>query len=120
MTMQELLPEQLQTPPRVVTDRTPVVARAAPLSLAPSGLAADEEEALARVSDPAPTDIEVRRGRPCREISSRRPPTAYILSRVGPLSQPSGPIRFPQSADIPCSVLVCRRDAVHPGYLMRL
>jgi len=66
MTTQELLPEQLQTPPRVVTDRTPAAARAAPLSLAPSGLAADEEEALARVSDPTPTDVEVRRGRPCR------------------------------------------------------
>ena len=59
---QELLPEQLQTPPRVVSDRTPVVARqpAAPLSLAPSGLAADEQEALARVSDPPPADVEVR------------------------------------------------------------
>ena len=61
MLSQELLPEQLQTPPRVVTERTPVVARAAPLSLAPSGLQADEEEALARVSDPVPADAEVGR-----------------------------------------------------------
>ncbi len=77
--VQELLPEQLQTPPRVVTDRTPARTRAAPLSLAPSGLAADEEEALARVSDPTPADIEVRRASHCRVGRFRQNPTACSL-----------------------------------------
>ena len=59
--MQELLPEQLQTPPRVVSARTPAVSRVKPLGLGQTALEQDEEEALTRVSDLPAADLEVRR-----------------------------------------------------------